>query len=173
MPPRNPTTSTPRAKVFRRGAKSIRFWPGVYGLGCCRADGTLAGDRKGNGNYTIVVRGRGAHAGREFEKGINAITALAEIITDLNALNGQKKGLTINLAVIEGGTVQPGEYAKAYEWSVLAGPTTDVDFYPSPYANNPVVSFSEAGTYVLESTGAKITTVAVDEVVFGVRILEP
>ena len=68
------------------------------------ADGTFAGDRKGSGNFTVVVRGKGAHAGREFHKGVNAVTALAEIITDLNALNGQQDGLTINLAVIEGGT---------------------------------------------------------------------
>ena len=27
-------------------------------------DGTLAGDRKGSGNFTIVVRGKSAHAGR-------------------------------------------------------------------------------------------------------------
>ena len=67
------------------------------------ADGTLAGQRKGSGNFTVVVRGLAAHAGREFDKGVNAVTALAEFIGALNALNGQKDGLTINPAVISGG----------------------------------------------------------------------
>ncbi len=41
------------------------------------ADGSLAGQRKGSGNFTVVVRGRSAHAGREFHLGCNAITATA------------------------------------------------------------------------------------------------
>ena len=69
------------------------------------ADGTLAGARKGSGNFSLVVRGLSAHAGREFEKGVNAITALAALIGDLYALNGQKAGLTVNPGVILGGTV--------------------------------------------------------------------
>lgn len=68
------------------------------------ADGTLAGARKGSGNFTIVVRGRAAHAGREFDKGRNAVAALAEIVGGLNALNGQRGGITVNPAQISGGT---------------------------------------------------------------------
>lgn len=67
------------------------------------ADGTLAGARKGSGNYTLVVEGRAAHAGREFNLGRNAVVALADIICKLSALNGQREGLTVNPAVIEGG----------------------------------------------------------------------
>ncbi len=66
-------------------------------------DGTLAGDRKGSGNFTVVVRGKSAHAGREFEKGINAIHGLSRFIIDLYALNGQEPGLTVNPAKLEGG----------------------------------------------------------------------
>lgn len=69
------------------------------------ADGTLAGARKGSGNYTIIVRGRSAHAGREFDKGRNAVVALADIIAKLAALSGQRQGLTVNPAVISGGEV--------------------------------------------------------------------
>ena len=67
------------------------------------ADGTLAGTRKGSGNYTVVVEGRSAHAGREFDKGRNAVVALADIIARLSALSGLREGLTVNPAVIEGG----------------------------------------------------------------------
>lgn len=68
------------------------------------ADGTLAGARKGSGNFTIVMRGRAAHAGREFDKGRNAVAALAELIGDLNALNGRQGGITVNPAILHGGT---------------------------------------------------------------------
>ena len=67
------------------------------------ANGTLAGARKGSGNYILVVKGRAAHAGREIDKGRNAVVALADIIGKLSELNGKRDGLTVNPAVIEGG----------------------------------------------------------------------
>jgi len=67
------------------------------------SNGSLAGERKGSGNFTIVVRGRAAHAGREFHYGRNAITAMAKTITELDSLNGSLEGLTINIAQVEGG----------------------------------------------------------------------
>ena len=67
------------------------------------ADGTLAGRRKGSGNFTFLVRGRSAHAGREFDKGRNAIAALAEAMTALNRLNQKRAGITLNLGKITGG----------------------------------------------------------------------
>ena len=68
------------------------------------SDGTLAGARKGSGNFTVVVRGRAAHAGREFDHGRNAVAALARFIAGLDALNGQRPGVTFNAARITGGT---------------------------------------------------------------------
>ncbi len=65
--------------------------------------GTLAGARKGSGNFAIQVKGRASHAGRDFHHGRNAICALAKIITEIDALNGQKEGVTINVGRIEGG----------------------------------------------------------------------
>ena len=67
------------------------------------ADGTLAGARKGSGNFTITVRGRAAHAGRNPEEGRNAIVLAAEITQGLFALNDICPGLTINPGKIEGG----------------------------------------------------------------------
>lgn len=66
-------------------------------------DGTLAGARKGSGNFTFVVRGKAAHAGRDFDKGVNAIVVSAELIAALNALNGKRPDVTINIGKIEGG----------------------------------------------------------------------
>ena len=67
------------------------------------ADGTLAGARKGSGNFTITVRGKAAHAGRNPEDGRNAIVALADLTQKIFALNGVAPGVTINPGKIEGG----------------------------------------------------------------------
>jgi glutamate carboxypeptidase len=67
------------------------------------ADGTLAGARKGSGNFTLIMRGRAAHAGRNPEQGRNAIVALAELTQALFALNGARSGVALNPGKIEGG----------------------------------------------------------------------
>jgi len=68
------------------------------------ADGTLAGARKGSGNFTLVAHGRSAHAGREFSKGRNAIVALSEFINQIAALSNLEHDITVNVARITGGT---------------------------------------------------------------------
>lgn len=67
------------------------------------ADGTLAGARKGSGNFVMVVEGKAAHAGREFFEGRNAVVMISEIIGALAALTNGRPGLTVNPAVISGG----------------------------------------------------------------------
>lgn len=64
-------------------------------------DGTLAGARGGTGNFSIVISGRSAHAGRNPEEGRNAIVAAADIALRLNAAKGPR--LAVNPARIEGG----------------------------------------------------------------------
>ena len=64
-------------------------------------DGALAGARKGSGNFSAVVTGRAAHAGREPEKGRNAIVAAADLALRLEALIGP--GLSVNPAKVDGG----------------------------------------------------------------------
>ncbi|MEG3089961.1 hydrolase [Sphingomonas sp. PB1R3] len=64
-------------------------------------DGTLAGARGGTGNFTIVVRGRSAHAGRNPEEGRNAIVAAARITMELSQLAADD--ITVNPARIDGG----------------------------------------------------------------------
>lgn len=67
------------------------------------ADGTLAGARKGSGNFSAVFSGRAAHAGRDHAAGRNAITEAARFAAALDALTGAKAGLTVNVARIDGG----------------------------------------------------------------------
>ncbi|WP_394664437.1 hydrolase [uncultured Sphingomonas sp.] len=64
-------------------------------------DGTLAGARGGTGNFTIVVRGRSAHAGRNPEEGRNAIVAAARVTVELSQLAADD--ITVNPARIDGG----------------------------------------------------------------------
>jgi len=65
-------------------------------------DGTLAGARPGSGNFTIIVRGRSAHAGRNPEDGRNALLAAADLALRLDRL--KRDGLTVNPSRIEGGS---------------------------------------------------------------------
>ena len=64
-------------------------------------DGTLAGARGGTGNFSIVVRGRSAHAGRNPEDGRNAIVAAAALAVRLSDARGPR--LAVNPARIDGG----------------------------------------------------------------------
>jgi glutamate carboxypeptidase len=89
--------SAPRlAEVARRAHVGMTYEPAL-------GDGALASSRKGSGNFSVVVRGRAAHAGRDFAAGRNAIVAAAQIGGRLDALNGRREGVTINVAKIEGG----------------------------------------------------------------------
>lgn len=67
------------------------------------SDGAFVSSRKGSANYTLVVRGKSAHAGRDFEKGSSAITAIAKFIQEAHTLNDFEKGITINFGSIQGG----------------------------------------------------------------------
>ncbi|MBB5709131.1 hydrolase [Sphingomonas xinjiangensis] len=64
-------------------------------------DGTLAGARGGTGNFSLVVRGRSAHAGRNPEQGRNALVAAADLAVRLAA--AATPTLSVNPAKIEGG----------------------------------------------------------------------
>jgi glutamate carboxypeptidase len=64
-------------------------------------DGTLAGARGGSGNWSIIVTGKSAHAGRNPEEGRNALLAAAELALRLEV--GIGPGLKVNPAKIEGG----------------------------------------------------------------------
>jgi glutamate carboxypeptidase len=64
-------------------------------------DGTLAHERGGTGNYSIIVTGKSAHAGRNPHEGRNAIVAAADLILRLKALESDQ--ITINPAKLEGG----------------------------------------------------------------------
>jgi len=67
------------------------------------ADGSMAGARKGSGNFSLRCRGKAAHAGREHHLGRNAIVAAADFAAALDQLNGRRENVTINVSRIDGG----------------------------------------------------------------------
>ena len=69
----------------------------------CMPDGYLAGARRGSGNYSLVIHGKAAHAGREYDLGRNAIATLASAMSKLDELNKLKDSITLNLGRISGG----------------------------------------------------------------------
>lgn len=65
-------------------------------------DGTLAGARPGSGNFSVIVHGLSAHAGRNPDDGRNALLAAADLALRLSAL--KSPDLKVNPAKIDGGS---------------------------------------------------------------------
>jgi glutamate carboxypeptidase len=66
-----------------------------------RPDGTFAGARPGSGNFSFIVTGKSAHAGRNPHDGRNAVVAAADLALRLK--EGVRDGLSVNPAKIDGG----------------------------------------------------------------------
>lgn len=60
--------------------------------------------RKGVGNFKVTVHGKAVHAGADHSSGVNAIEEMAHQIMALQALTDYKRGTTVNVGVIQGGT---------------------------------------------------------------------
>jgi glutamate carboxypeptidase len=66
--------------------------------------GAVKTARKGVGEYQVRVTGKAAHAGLDFEKGVNAIVELARQIEKVTSFTDLKKGLTVNVGLVSGGS---------------------------------------------------------------------
>ena len=66
--------------------------------------GALKTARKGVGEYVLKVTGKAAHSGLDFEKGQSAIIELSRQILAIMKLVDLKKGLTLNVGTVQGGT---------------------------------------------------------------------
>ena len=92
----SPASAPLLSELGARGHVGMTYEPAL-------ADGTLAGARKGSGNFHLIVTGRAAHAGRAFHEGANAVAGAAMIAAALHGLNGRREGVTVNVARISGG----------------------------------------------------------------------
>ena len=69
----------------------------AQGLACKTA-------RKGTGDWRIEVEGVAAHAGVDYEKGASAIRELARVIETVSNWTNLKRGLTVNIGTVSGGS---------------------------------------------------------------------
>jgi len=83
------------AQAARGKAAALTYEPSAL------PDGTLAGARPGSGNFSLVIAGRAAHAGRNPEDGRNAVLAAAALA--LRLADAKHAGLKVNPARIDGG----------------------------------------------------------------------
>jgi glutamate carboxypeptidase len=67
--------------------------------------GRVKTGRKGTGIFTIEALGRAAHAGLEPENGASAILELARQTVQLHSFNGTAGAISVNVGVVNGGTL--------------------------------------------------------------------
>jgi glutamate carboxypeptidase len=91
---------TSRALIEKEGRKAKY----VLVTEPAREGGKIVTGRKGVGRFEIFVKGVPAHAGTRPEDGRNAIRELANIVQALEAMNDLKRGVTVNVGVVRGGT---------------------------------------------------------------------
>ncbi|MBV8052079.1 MAG: M20 family metallopeptidase [Acidobacteriaceae bacterium] len=84
--------------------------------------GAVKTARKGVGEYVLKVKGKAAHSGLDFEKGESAIVELSRQVLQLSKLTDLKRGITLNVGTIEGGTrsnVVPAEASAVLDARVM------------------------------------------------------
>ena len=91
----SPGSATLIAQAARGKLAALTYEPAAL------PDGTLAADRPGSGNFSIMITGRSAHAGRNPEDGRNAVVAAGDLALRLS--RARRSGLAINPARIDGG----------------------------------------------------------------------
>lgn len=79
-------------------------------------DGSLAIARKGSAQFMIETRGRAAHAGRDFDKGISAVYALAHTLTKVESLSDLPRAITLNVGPLQGGDATNAVPDSARAW---------------------------------------------------------
>ena len=60
--------------------------------------------RKGVGHFELRVHGVASHAGVDFERGHSAVLEMARLVQQVSAWSDPRRGITVNVGVINGGT---------------------------------------------------------------------
>jgi glutamate carboxypeptidase len=89
--------SRPVTESLARECSAVYVLEPAQGLACKTA-------RKGTGNFRIDVQGVSAHAGVDFEKGASAIRELARIVETVSNWTDIKRGITVSVGTIHGGS---------------------------------------------------------------------
>jgi glutamate carboxypeptidase len=102
-------SSRPITESLAKKAAAVLVLEPSYGR-----HGAVKTARKGVGEYLVKVTGKASHAGLDFQKGVNAILELARQIEKISSFTDLKKGLTVNVGIVSGGSrtnVVPAEAA--------------------------------------------------------------
>ncbi len=84
--------------------------------------GALAIERVGSGQFMIETKGRAAHAGREFARGISAVTKLAECILEVARMPRPQDGIIANIGPLRGGVATNAVPDSAAAWGNVRFP---------------------------------------------------
>jgi len=125
--------SKPLYTQFAKGADAALI------LEAARESGAIVSARKGVGHYQVIVQGKAAHAGVEPERGANAILALARYTEALQALNGFRLGLTLNVGVVKGGS-RPNVVAERAEAQIDVRIASTADAAPLEQAMREILA---------------------------------
>ena len=68
--------------------------------------GALKTERKGLGEFRILVKGKASHAGAFPKQGASAIHELSKKVIELQAMNDWSNGITVNTGLISGGSAR-------------------------------------------------------------------
>ncbi len=85
-------------------------------------DGSLVTERLGSGQFMIEATGRAAHVGRDFDKGVSAVTALAHAIVGVSSLSDVARGKIANIGPLEGGIATNVVPDRARAWGNVRYP---------------------------------------------------
>jgi glutamate carboxypeptidase len=91
---------TSRALIEQEGRKAKH----VLVTEPARDGGKIVTGRKGVARFEIYIKGVPSHAGTRPEDGRSAIRELGNIIQTLEAMNDPRRGVTVNVGVVRGGT---------------------------------------------------------------------
>ena len=92
----SPSSGPVLMELAKQAAFGLTYEPAL-------ADGTLAGARKGSGNFAITAKGFSTHAGRDYFSGRNAVVAMARVAVALTELSDETSGVTVNVGELAGG----------------------------------------------------------------------
>jgi glutamate carboxypeptidase len=93
----SPDSSPHILELARRADAALVFESG-------RENDAIVTRRKGTGAITVIAEGRAAHAGNAHAEGRNAIWALSRFIDVAQRLTDYRRGRTVSVGLIEGGT---------------------------------------------------------------------
>jgi glutamate carboxypeptidase len=89
-----------------------------------RDGGRIVTGRKGVARFEIFIKGVPAHAGTRPEDGRSAIRELGNVIRTLESMNDLRRGVTVNVGMVRGGTKPNVIAEEAYAQVDMRVPTT-------------------------------------------------